>query len=105
MYEGYLQGFFVFAIVWLSFIATILWIASVRKTKQYGRELGDLYVAAKIKKIAKEDDLDLEVEKELFIEWDKKRRTKSINQNYDDVVEDEMKDKVSEAINTKSNKK
>ncbi len=104
MYEQYFIGMLVFVIVWLSFIAVICHALEVRKTKKYRRELGDLYVAAKIKKIAKGENLDLEAEKELFMVWNKKNRVRDVNKNYDDVVEDEMMEKVAEAVDSKPKK-
>ena len=104
MYEQFLVGMIIFVIVWLSFIAMILHAFEVRKTKRYRRELGDLYVAAKIKDIAKGEDLDLEAEKELFIAWNKKNKVRDKEQNYDDVVEDEMMEKVAEVVNPKAKK-
>jgi len=98
-------GFLIFVTVWLTFFGIILTVLQVRKTKQYRRELGDLYVAAKIKKIAKGDDLDLEVEKACFLDWNKKTRVReNIVENYDDVVEEEMKEQVVDSLTTKSKK-
>ncbi len=77
---------------------------SVRKTKTYRRELGDLYVAAKVKKIAKGEDLDLELEKVSFLDWNKKNKLKEGIQNYDDVVEEEMKEQVVDSLVTKPKK-
>jgi len=79
-------------------------LEGISRFKKYRRELGDLYVAAKIKQIANEDSLDLEEEKEHFMEWWKKNKVKDRDKNYDDVVEDEMMEQVSEKINTKSKK-
>ena len=104
MYEEYFVGMIVFVVVWLSVIAVVCHALEVRKTKKYRRELGDLYVAAKIKDIAKGEDLDLEAEKELFVAWNKKNRVRNIDQNYDDVVEDELMENVAEAVNPKTKK-
>ena len=94
----------IFLVVWMTIVLLTLAIFEVRKTKKYRRELGDLYVAAKIKDIAKGDGLDLEIEKELFVTWNKKNKVRNIDQNYDDIVEDEMMEKVTEAVNPKTKK-
>ena len=97
-------GFVIFMVVWLTFFAIIMTFLEVRKTKKYRRELGDLYVAAKIKKIAKGDDLDLELEKVSFLDWSKKTKVREGIVNYDDVVEDEMKEQVVESLVKKPKK-
>ncbi len=102
--QAVLIGFVIFMIIWMTFLALIMTFIEVRKTKKYRRELGDLYVAAKIKKIAKGEDLDLEVEKELFVTWNKKNKVRDVNQNYDDIVEDEMMENVTEVVNPKPKK-
>ena len=102
--QAVLVGFVIFMVIWMTFLALIMTFIEVRKTKKYRRELGDLYVAAKIKKIAKGEDLDLEVEKELFVTWNKKNKVRDVNQNYDDIVEDEMMENVTEVVNPKPKK-
>ncbi len=88
----------VFLVVWISLIALIAAALEVRKTKKYRRELGDLYVAAKIRKIADSESIDLDKEKLSFYEWNKKRNLSEKIQNYDDVVEEEMKEKVADSL-------
>ncbi len=97
-------GFVVFMVVWLTFFAFIMTAIEVRRTKKYRRELGDLYVAAKIKKIAKGETIDLDDEKVSFLDWSKKNRVKDVYQNYDDVVEEEMKEQVVDSLTTKPKK-
>ena len=88
----------VFLVVWISLIALVASALEVRKTKKYRRELGDLYVAAKIRKIADNETIDLDSEKLSFYEWNKKRKLSERIQNYDDVVEEEMKEKVADSL-------
>ena len=73
-------------------VATVL---TMRKSKQYRKEIMDMYVAAKTKSIAKGEGLDLAEEYESFKKWLKKQR---INCNYDldDTIEAELKERVSE---------
>ncbi len=105
MSEQVMVGFVVFLIVWMTLVIVLASALEIRKTKKYRRELGDLYVSSKIRKIASNEDLDLEVEKASFLDWDKKNKVKDVYQNYDDVVEEEMKEKVVEALETKPTKK
>ena len=88
----------VFLVVWVSLVVLVAAVLEVRKTKKYRRELGDLYVAAKIRKIADNETIDLNKEKLSFLDWDKKRKLSERIQNYDDVVEEEMKEKVADSL-------
>ncbi len=102
MYEDLaLISIVVFLVIWTSLVALIASALEVRKTKKYRRELGDLYVAAKIRKIADNESLDLNKEKLSFLEWDKKRKLSERIQKYDDVVEEELKEKVADNFKEK----
>ncbi len=103
--QAMIVGFAIFLVIWLTLLVVVMTALEVRRTKKYRRELGDLYVSSKIRKIASNEDLDLEVEKASFLDWDKKNKVKDVYQNYDDVVEEEMKEKVVEALETKPTKK
>jgi len=70
-------------------------IFRIRKSKKYRKEIMDMYVASKTKKIAKGESLDLAEEYECFKKWLKKQRLTS-NWDLDDVIEEELKEKVSE---------
>lgn len=105
MYEEYLirvaELNFGFKIVCLVMVLVLIaCIVEVRKTKKYRREIGDLYVVGKIKQIATKDGVDLIKEKLDFLDWNKKNKVKDSvgNRNFDDVVEEEMKEKVSEGF-------
>ena len=102
--QAVLVGFVIFMVIWMTFLALIMTFIEVRKTKKYRRELGDLYVAAKIKKIAKGETIDLDEEKVSFLDWSKKNKVKDVYQNYDDVVEEEMKEQVVDSLTTKTKK-
>jgi hypothetical protein len=64
------------------------------KSKKYRKMLTDLYVAAKIKFLAKEDNLDLVEEYESFKKWLKKERIE--NKDLDQTIEEELKERVQE---------
>ncbi len=95
------------ALVYLSIlgVVTIILIAlfEPRKSQQYRKLLSDLYVAAKIKAFAKEDDIDLDVENEIFKRWVKKQ--KIVDKDVDNVVMEELKEKISESSYAKTTKK
>ncbi len=88
-------GFALAIIVILLIALGISALFKVRRTKQYRKEIMDMYVASKTKKIAKEESLDLDEEYESFKKWCKRQRLTS-GMDLDDVIEAELKDKVSE---------
>jgi len=65
-----------------------------RKTKEYREDLTNLYVAGKIKKIAKTEDIDLDNELKSFRKFEKTMNTSY--KELDDVLENEMKEKIRE---------
>ncbi|MFA5395274.1 MAG: hypothetical protein WC346_04570 [Methanogenium sp.] len=87
-------GFAIFLIVWFTIDS---WLTT-RKTKKYRQEIGDMYVTAKIRDIANRESLDLNVEYETFKKWCKKKKRDSEISNYDDVVEDELKEQVEDKL-------
>lgn len=74
------------------------------KSKKYRRELADMYVSAKIRTIAKEESLDLDIEKLNFNKWSKQRRKEEKEMGLDSVVEEELKEKISESFENKDKK-
>ena len=86
-----LMGFVGIALV-LFFVLQLL---SPSRTKKYRRELADLYVAGRIKQIAKEDKIELADEFEGFKNWLKSRRLELESQGLDDTIEEELKEKIS----------
>jgi len=62
------------------------------KTRKYRQRIVDLYVSAKTRKFAKEEQLDLDEEYKLFLKSDKKYRRESMK--FDDALEDELKEKL-----------
>ena len=88
----------------LSFVVVALFfsILEVRKTKKYRKQIVDMYVSSKTKKLAKEEGLDLEAEYECFKVWNKRDRRKREGFELDDAVEEDLMEKVGEE---KKNKK
>ncbi len=106
MYEELAKLFFGTAIFFLVILVIVIAIFHVRKTKQYRREVSDLYVAGKIRQIAEKDGVDLAEEKLAFLDWSKREKLSQKDYNYDDSVEEEMKGKIEEDIgNLKKNPK
>lgn len=67
-----------------------------RKSQEYRKTLMDMYVAAKIKVLAKEDGLDIAEEFESFKKWKKKQNLG--DKDLDNVIEGELKERVAEPI-------
>ena len=80
----------------------------IRKSQDYRKLICDLYVSAKTKLLAKADGIDLDNEYKDFIKWDKKvnkeRRNSNPERDLDNIIESEMKAKVSESINKEIDK-
>lgn len=83
----------------LGFILVIFFLLETRRSKKYRRELGDFYVAAKIREIANNEELDLNLEYERFKAWIKRRRLEDKRFDFDEVVEEELKEKVEDKLN------
>ena len=71
-----------------------LYLFTIRKSKQYRKEIMDMYVAAKTKVLAKADGLNLDEEYESFKRWMKKKRMEDSNLDLDDTIEEELKEKI-----------
>ena len=74
----------------------LIWLFGGTNTKRYRRSLVDLYVSAKIRFLAKKDDLDLEKELENFKLWEKSKKKERDEYRLDNAIEDELKEKISE---------
>ena len=92
-------------IFWTCLGVAILGVAvtltETRKSQKYRKTLMDMYVAAKIKFLAKEDGLDIVEEFESFKKWTKKQDIRY--GDLDNVIENEIKEQVAEP--TKETKK
>jgi len=67
---------------------------SKSKSKEYRTLLSDMFVAGKVRKIADEEEIDLEVEYSRFKKWEKKSRM--IGSDIDKTVEVNLRDKITE---------
>jgi len=81
-------------IMLFAFICLIFCLCNSSKSKQYRELVSDMYVAGVVKKFAKEDGVDLEIEYKEFKKWEKK--SKMSDKNLDSAIEANLKDKVSE---------
>lgn len=63
-----------------------------RKTTDYRKRIMDLYVAGTIRKLAKQDSIDLDEEFKEFIRSEKKRKAQL--KELDEVIENELSEKV-----------
>jgi len=77
-------------------LASFLTLIISRKSQDYRKTLMDMYVAAKIKFLAKTDGLDIAEEFESFKKWTKKQNIS--NGDLDNVIENEIKEQISEPI-------
>jgi len=100
------MGFLMLIVTIILLYVIVQAIFGSRKSQQYRKLLNDLYVSATIRKFADEDGIDLEVEDINFKRWLKK--AKITYQDVDLVIEDELKEKISDKNlkkTEKSNKK
>lgn len=85
---------------WLGIIIIIavlglLWIIfAPRRTRSYRRDLTNLYVAGRIRQIAKKDNINIPEEYELFKQFVKK--SKMEDWDLDQTIEEELKEKVAQ---------
>ena len=75
-------------------IAIAVSILGPRKSQDYRKLLTDMYVAGKIKKLAKKEDINLAEEEKNFNLWCKKKRLNYLD--LDRTIEEEMKEKITE---------
>ena len=66
----------------------------LRPTQHYRKVLMDLFVVGKIKKFAEDDNIKLAEEEVDFNKWSKKQKLTDVD--LDIVIEEEMKEKISE---------
>ncbi len=93
---AYLNGVMIQATVGMVmiivFAAVFLVIVSKRKSQYYRKYIADMYVAAKIKFFAKEDNLDLVAEQKTFKRWLKKQSEEY--RDVDESVAQELKERI-----------
>ena len=95
MAVGYsLLSVVIFSFVIITITMIIVCALSPRRSQKYRKLLADLYVAGKIKKIAKEDGIDLVEEEANFKRWCKKQDLRYLD--LDDTIEAKLKDKIEE---------
>lgn len=93
----------VLAFVFLLIIIVVITNAfSPRKSQDYRKLLTDMYVAGKIKKLAKKEDIDLVNEEKNYNLWCKKKRLE--NSDLDNAIEAEMKEKIATEEEEKTKK-
>ena len=87
-------------LVFICFIAIlcISWIFGSRKTQDYRKSLSDLYVAAKIRFLAKQDNLSIEDEYKNYKKWTKKKKLEENNYDLDDTIEEGLKEKLNQPV-------
>lgn len=90
-------GGFIFLVV---IVFGFMSLFSTRKTKKYRQKLVDMYIAATVRKLAKDEGLDLDEEYKTFIKESKKKHLSE--KNLDDVIEEE---KAEEYIEKQEKKK
>lgn len=64
------------------------------KTRRYRRSLTDLYVAGKVRQIAKKDGIDIAEEYEVFKKYMKKHRIE--DQSLDNTIEEDLQERITE---------
>jgi len=87
------------------FLIIVLVLSSIimsSKSRKYRKFLADMFVAAKIRKLAKTEELDLVSEADSFKLWSKKERLEYTD--LDNSIEDELKEKIAETSSPKKPK-
>lgn len=104
MYEYAYESMFYSWLMVVTIIFAFLILCAIalekRKTKKYREMLSDIYVSAKIREIAKSENINLDDEYVTFLKWYKRRKYE--DWAYDSVIEAELKEKVEEKLNKKS---
>ena len=101
MYKSIVAIFAFF--VMMMVIVWLMDIFSPRKSQRYRKLLTDMFVAGKIKKLAKEESINLADEEKNFNLWLKKKRLDYLD--LDRTIEEEMKDKIANVETKKEEKK
>jgi len=87
----------------LIIIAIVINLFSPRKSQEYRKLLTDMYVAGKIQKLAKEEDINLADEEKNFHLWNKKKRLEYLD--LDRAIEEELRGKLAKEKVKKSKEK
>lgn len=83
-----------FGLILLIVMIVVIAVFGKTKTRQYRKYIADLYVSAKIRFFAKEDELDLVAEEMVFKKWAKK--SSNIEKDLDESVEEELKERIAD---------
>lgn len=87
----------------LIIIGILMTIFGPRKSQEYRKLLTDMYVAGKIQKLAKKEDINLADEEKNYNLWCKKKRLEY--SDLDKAIEEDMKEKIAEEDKLKEKKK
>ncbi len=87
-------GVFVAALWFFKFIIC----PRLRPTQHYRKVLMDLFVVGKIKEFAEEGKINLAKEEADFNNWARKKRLTETDVDLDNIIEEEMKEKISEQV-------
>ena len=93
---GLMFMYFAMAIV---IVYVVMKTLSTRRTQDYRKELTDMYVAGRIRQLAEQNKVDLDIEYEAFKKWRKLRRRE--RQDIDEAIESELKEKLEEKLEEK----
>ena len=86
--------FFMGVIAGMFVLGFVIVIFGKRCTKKYRQEVSDMYVSSKIRDIANNGGLDINAEYNNFKQWNKDKKLDENEFSYDDVVEEELQEKV-----------
>ena len=93
MYEGAIYPF----LIWISLLFFAAWfldrVTSKTKSREYREMLSDVYVAGRIRQVAKEDNVDLTVELKDMAKFLKMSRVNL--EALDQTIERELQEKIS----------
>jgi len=82
--------FLICIVFFISFLKVMINSDKPRKAKQYRQLKADMYVAAKVDKLAKQQGLSLNKEYIKFLNWSKKKRNQKLS--LDEAIEADLKD-------------
>ena len=80
----------------------IIFYGHSRKTKEYRKDITNLYVAGRIRQIADKDGINISDEYEVYKQFIKKRKME--DWDLDVTIEEELKDKIMEEDKVKKGK-
>jgi len=87
-------GVFIFVAIILLIIVVAHALFGPSKSRTYRKMMTDLFVAGRIKQLAKEKEIDIAEEYESFKKWLKKERI--VNEELDTTIERDLQEKLSE---------